>query len=392
MGLVHVQEVDALQPEVPEPHCQPIVAVFRIQLFKSSETFIAAQVGTYQRYRPIMVGLRMFADAPLGLATCCPPLSRWKKLKFMAGNASDLVEALPMTPDIIHAHFAIDAVFAIPIARAFGVPLVVTLHGFDVTTSRISLLMSGRSAWIVASLGMGRLQKAAARFLAVSNYIRDAAVGRGFPAERTIVSYLGINVDKIGFIPIGTGKTIAHVGRLVEKKGTADLIKAFALVTRDIPEARLEIIGDGPLRKELEVLSVQLGISASLTFRGSQPHARSLEIMAEARIVAVPSKTARNGDKEGLPTVILEASALGRPVIATRHSGIPEAVMDGVTGILVDEGDVEGLARALIRLLSHYEVAEQMGISARKFIESDHNAKILTKKLEIIYDEAVAIK
>lgn len=374
-----------------DPGDKPYVAIFRLQLFKPSEGFIVAQAKKLERYEPIFVGLRSFGPAPSGAKVVCPKLSPAERMSFLTGGSKALARFMPVKPDIIHAHFAVDAVFAMALARYYDVPLVVTLHGFDVTTKISKWLRSGRPALIMAALLRTQLQRSAARFLAVSDAIRSVALQKGFPNERTRTAYLGIDVDRFPLTEPAPYPRVVHVGRLVEKKGTHYLICAFAAVSYANPDARLQIVGDGPLRVPLERLTEQLGLRNVVTFHGSVPHEEVIRLMANAAIVAVPSVTAENGDQEGLPTVALEAAALGRPVVGTRHSGIPEAIIDGKTGLIVQERDTGGLARALNSLLDDPERTRSMGAAGRAYVEQAHNAGILTKALEAQYDELIAM-
>lgn len=371
------------------PDTRRSVVVFRLQLFKPSETFIVAQARTYARYDPIYVGLKRFGEAPEGAAVVCPRLTPAQKIGFLLGKVGPITRALPAAPAVVHAHFAVDAVFALPLALHYRVPLIVTLHGFDVTTRLGEWLRSGKPALMLAALRRRRLQRRATRFLAVSDAIRAIAVARGFPAERTDVAYLGINLSRFMPSPTPPSRLIVHVGRLVEKKGTHDLLSAFAIVAKRWPDARLTIAGDGPLLASLRDHAARLGIDAAVTFAGARTHAEVLELMRAAQVIAVPSVTAASGDREGLPTVILEAAALARAVVATRHSGIPESVVDGETGLLVDERDPAALALALIETLADPARARAMGEAARRLVEERFDARRLTAALEARYDDII---
>ncbi|GAA3024981.1 hypothetical protein GCM10010462_09400 [Microbacterium dextranolyticum] len=180
-----------------------------------------------------------------------------------------------------------------------------------------------------------------------------------------------------------------HVGRLVEKKGTSTLLRSFAKISSET-DWELKIVGDGPLRNELEALSRELAIDSRVVFVGAQSSAYVRESMETSGILVVPSKTAHNGDQEGLPTVVLEALALGVPVLATRHAGIPEVVVDGQNGWLVDEGDEAGLARTLLGVASMNAIELQGFFSrARESVEKSHSLETQTAKLEELYDELI---
>lgn len=149
-------------------------------------------------------------------------------------------------------------------------------------------------------------------------------------------------------------------------------------------------VGTGPLTDNLLVLAEVLGIKNRVRFLGSQSHAQVLRLMQQAEIFALPSQTAKNGDCEGLPIVIKEASACGLPVVATWHSGIPEAVLDGETGFLVAERDDKSLAEKLDFLLSDRTLSQKMGQRGRELICDMFDISKQTRKLEAIYDSLLS--
>lgn len=364
------------------------LAIFRLQLFKPSETFIAAQASQLRRHRPIYVGRKLFGD-PGRARVILPEQGRIGMLRQVLLRDMSGYDALTAErPALIHAHFAIDAVYALPLVRRLGVPLVTTLHGFDVTRTDAALLRSGSPAWINGVVFRRALQRRGAVFLCVSEFIRQAALARGFPEEKLRLHYIGIDTADIAPRE-GTGEDglIVHVARLVEKKGTIYLLQALARIAPRLPAARLAIIGDGPLRAALEAEAARLGIADRVSFLGMRPNAEVLDWDARAAVKAVPSITAADGDREGLPTVITETAARGVPVVGFDSGGIAEAVVHGQTGLLAPERDVAGLAAHLERLLSDASLREVMGRAARARAESEFDIARQTAKLEDIYDD-----
>jgi colanic acid/amylovoran biosynthesis glycosyltransferase len=353
---------------------QPIAAIFRTPVFNPSERFIADQAAALTRWRPLVVGL----ERKQGAGPAILPESAFERALFaLAGRGGSIERRLRAAgPKLIHAHFATDGLRALPLARALGVPLITSLRGYDVTRSDAALLRSGRFSWIRYALGKGRLQREGALFLAVSEALRRQAIARGFPEARTLTHYNGVDLDR--FRPGGAPREpglILHVGRLVEKKGTKVLLAALA----DLPDARLVVIGDGPLRARLER---RAGPQAQ--FLGALPSEEVAGWMRRASVLAAPSLTAADGDAEGLPNVVVEAAASGLPVVATDHSGIPEAVEDGKTGFLVPERDATALAGGLAAALG---VGPAMGSAARRLAEQRFDRVRLSARLERLYDE-----
>jgi colanic acid/amylovoran biosynthesis glycosyltransferase len=179
------------------------------------------------------------------------------------------------------------------------------------------------------------------------------------------------------------------VGRFVEKKGFEYGIEAFGRALSRGLDARLRIAGDGPLRPVYERLLGELGLGDRVEFLGVLRHDEVLEAMREADVLLLPSVTARNGDREGNPTVLKEACALGLPVVATRHAGIPEAVEDGVSALLVPERDAAALADRLALLLGDAELRARLGGAARERMIRDFDIRRITAGVEALYDEVV---
>lgn len=361
---------------------RPAVVVFRSPLFNPSETFVRAHVQSLDRYRPLLAGLENKGTVPSDLRKrIFVPGGAAGRLAARFGHIDALAERLrPYRPRLVHAHFATDALIALPLARALGVPLVTTLHGYDVALSRRRMLASGRLSWMRYALRRAELMRHGDLFLAVSDALRRAALVQGFPAERTRTHYLGVD---LGLFAPGREREeglILHVGRLVEKKGTEVLIDATARLS----DARLAIIGDGPERARLERRAAGLG--ARVRFLGPLDPPAVAEWMRRASVLAAPSMTARGGDREGLPTVVIEGAACGLPVVATRHSGIPEAVAEGETGFLVPERDPEALAARMATLLGSPELHARMAAAARKLVEDKFDLRAQTARLEAIYD------
>jgi len=354
----------------------------RSPVFNGSETFVAAQAAGLVRYQALVVGLEdkghvpdalagrvMLAHGPAGRVAV--RLGRW-------GALGERVAA--HRPVLIHAQFGPDGVMALPLAKRLGLPLVTSLRGYEI--NRRGLLGSGRLSWMLYALGRGALIREGALFLAVSDALRRRAVAQGYPGERTLTHYNGVDLARFTPAHEADGETILHVGRLVEKKGTALLLRALARVGR----GTLVVIGDGPLRGSLEQLKGELGLGARVHFLGSQPAAIVAEWMRRAALLAAPSLTARDGDAEGLPNVVVEAAASGLAVVASDHEGIPEAVRDGTTGLLVPEGDVDALAARLGALLGSAETRRAMGAAGRAMAEERFDASAQMRRLEEIYD------
>ena len=368
-----------MSPPLPEPFDsdqRPVAIVYRSPIFNASETFVRMQAANLVRYQALVVGRKRIGPLPAALD------GRVR----IAPRPTDLAAYRPV---LVHAHFATDGLVALGLAERLGIPLVTSLRGYDITRSRAALLTSGRLSWMRYGLFRQRLIRRGDLFLAVSDALRRAAIDQGFPPERTLTHYNG--VDTARFRPDGPRDpaTILHVGRLVEKKGTALLLKALAGMSGR-PAFRLDVVGEGPLMAPLKRLAQELGIADRVQFLGARQHDCVVSLMRRATLLAAPSMTARDGDSEGLPNVVVEALATGLPVVASSHGGIAEAVDDGVTGFLVGEGMVEPLGQRIADLLASTELRQGMGAAARALACARFDLANQMARLESYYD-ALAI-
>ncbi|TMJ19493.1 MAG: glycosyltransferase [Alphaproteobacteria bacterium] len=366
---------------------RPLVAIFRSPVFNASETFVRTQAAGLERYQPLLIGLEDKGHVPEALANRIM-MAHGAGERFMVrlGYWGRLGErAAAAKPVLVHAHFGTDGVLALPLARRLGVPLVTTLRGFEM--SRRRLLTSGRLSWMRYALGRSRLMREGALFLTVSASLRERALLQGFPVDRTHVHYNGVDLVRFGARREDDGETVLHVGRLVEKKGTAILLRAFAKVR----SGTLVIIGEGPLRTGLERLSRDLGLVGRVHFLGSQPPEAVARWMRRAALLAAPSLTAPNGDCEGLPNVVVEAAAAALPVIGSAHAGIPEAVSDGETGFIVPEGAEEPLTARMTTLLGDAALRGRMGAAGRALARERFDLVQQTRRLERRYEELTSI-
>jgi colanic acid/amylovoran biosynthesis glycosyltransferase len=242
------------------------------------------------------------------------------------------------------------------ICAAEDIPLFVYFRGFDASAHLRNPRMRARYKRMLPKL---------AGVFAVSADFRDRLISIGCPPALVHVNPSGADPDR--FLPTSREPDrILAVGRLVEKKAPHLTIQAFARVLKQYPDARLDIVGSGPLEPVCRDLVHALGLEHAVTLSGALDHAGVAALMSRAAIFVQHSVTARNGDTEGLPTAIVEAMSAEIPVVSTRHSGIPEAVLEGVTGLLVDEHDVEGMATAMITLLDDPARAAEMGRQGRQ--------------------------
>jgi glycosyltransferase involved in cell wall biosynthesis len=368
------------------------VAIFRHNLFKVSEPFIAEQAEHLCRYRPLYLGRLRFGPAPAGaeslaLQDLSPrfamALAGWQMLTRTVRPYRRLLAG--RRPALIHAHFGVEGVYALPLARDLGIPLVTTFHGFDATLSTAGLLCS--PAWAQYALLRQRLAREGDLFLCASSFLRERICALGFPETRAKVHYIGVDCRQIA--PREAGEetpTILHVARLVPVKGTEYLIRAFAAIARRYAALQLVIIGDGGLTASLQRLAKAEKVAERVRFLGALPHAEVLGWLRRAMMLVLPSVRTVGGRIEGLGMVLLEAAATGVPAVASRLGGIPECVSDGETGFLVPEREPAALARRMDDLLGDSALRRRMGEAARARAEQRFDLHRQTEMLESLYD------
>jgi glycosyltransferase involved in cell wall biosynthesis len=227
--------------------------------------------------------------------------------------------------------------------------------------------------------------------IAVSRHMRDQLIDLGAPPEKIEFNPYGIDVDLFSKGEPATAPPVfLAVGRFVAKKAPDQTIEAFAKISAKYPDARLEMIGDGPLHKSCRDLARHLGVSERVKFWGAIPHLEAARIMARARCFVQHSITPDSGDMEGTPLAVLEAMATRLPVVATRHGGIVDVVSDGETGYLVDEFDVASMANAMARLIESPKTASRMGAAGRAFVLTNHSMDQQIGALASILQRAAA--
>jgi glycosyltransferase involved in cell wall biosynthesis len=360
------------------------VLIYQDRLGAPSEAqFLRRQYIGFERLTPVWAcwgtdqGLPDVGATPIILGWP-GPLGAWDRFRFKQ------LGVLPAQPDlrvlgvrVVHAQFGRGGALALPIARALGVPLVVTFHGGDATKDkhyRRSLIPT------VFQRRLAALQKEAALFLCVSEFVRQRLAARGFPPEKLKVLRLGVEIDTARATePPVDPPTAVFVGRFVEKKGIAHLIEAARLTASQGSPVRFMLIGDGPLAGELRKRAAGLD---NVSFTGWLPSKEVRRHMRRALVLCAPSVVARTGDADGLPTVVLEAMADGIPVIGSREAGIGEAVEDGKTGLLVASGSAQALADAIRTLVDRPELRRTLGAAARQVAQERFNAAVQSRHLE----------
>jgi glycosyltransferase involved in cell wall biosynthesis len=285
-------------------------------------------------------------------------------------------------PDVIHVHWIVPQGL-VALAAARGRPWLVTTHGGDLYALR------GR-AWLAVKRAVLRQASAAT---GVNHDMVRRMVALGAPPERTRVLPMGVDLARVRALSateVGRPGHLVFVGRLVEKKGLDVLLTALRVVSERDPELdwSLSVIGDGPLRDELAAQAA--GLPKPVRFHGQCPAAEVARLLGTGAIYALPSRPARSGDQDGLPVALLEAMAVGLPVVASRIPGVAEAVRDGQDGLLVEPGDADALADALTTLLTDEAARRRLAAGARARSETYSVETIGARYVELLAEIARA--
>ena len=374
---------------------RPTVAVYRDRLLIASETYIRTQGESLSRYRSHYVcmrrvrGLELPDERVLALNRG-GRLGRLREVAFkMFGVSPTLERALRhLHPVLLHAHLGVDGAAAMPLARRVGVPLVVTFHGYDATATDEAAAKRGYR-YRVFLRRREALKREARLFIAVSEFIRSRLLARGYPADKVVVHHIGVDTELFRARPeVPREPLVLAIGRLIETKGLTHLIAAMSQLRDRLPQAELLVVGRGSLRGALEEQARASG--ARVRFLGTITPAEVRELLNRARVVGLPSVTASDATVEAFPTVALEAQSMGVPVVGSISGGIPEAVVDGETGLLAPEGDSRALAAHIETLLTDDVRWRQLSEAAVRRARIHYDVRRQTALLEELYDTVTA--
>lgn len=383
------------------PDERPVVASYCATFLKPEMLHIYRQITALSRVRPIVIAQKREESErfPFDDITVVPKPATHFWRRFVSRQLRDApwligsgeVSTLRRHLDsknarLLHIYFGHIAVHLLPLIHAWDKPSIVSFHGADV------LVDLEKPAYRAATQQM---LDAVRLVLVRSDSLAGALTNLGCPPEKIRVQRTGIPLDEIAFQsrqPPSDGRwRLLQAGRLIEKKGIETTLRAFAQFAARHPEATLTIAGEGPLRGALEKIARDLNIAARVIFTGFLTQAQLREQFYQSHIFLHPSETGLDGNQEGVPNSMLEAMASGLPVFATRHGGIPEAIENGVNGVLVAERDEAALALALLLAADHSEQLAPMAQRGAETVAAKFEQNAQVKKLEDCYFEALGL-
>jgi colanic acid/amylovoran biosynthesis glycosyltransferase len=283
--------------------------------------------------------------------------------------------------DIVHCHFGPCGNVGLMAIRtgALSGRLVTAFHGFDLTSF---VRKNGRGVY-------DGLFKHGDLCLPISRHWRSRLLEMGCSVEKVRVHHMGVDTRQFHFRGdegrSANGTRILSIARLVEKKGIRYGLEAMGRVLERHPDAEYVIAGDGPLKPALRQMAEELGIKGRVRFTGWLSQEEVAGLMKESDILLAPSVTAEDGDQEGIPVVLMEALAMGMPVVSTFHSGIPELILDGKTGLLAPERDPGALAQKIMELIDNEALRRELRQNGRQYVQDEFDLEKLNRDLEGLF-------
>ena len=377
------------------PDTRPVIASYCATFLKPEMLHIYRQITGLKRCAPVVIAQKRenaerYPFDPLHLV----PKSRthvlrrfwFRQLRDKPWQISDaeLGELLSVLSEtrarLLHIYFGQIAVHLLPLIRAWKHPSIVSFHGADV------MVDMNKPAYREATLQM---LDAVTLVLVRSESLRRALVDLGCAPEKIEIQRTGIPLEEFPFrertVPKNGEWRFVQAGRLIEKKGLPVTVRAFSTFLKQHPNATLTIAGEGPLLHELQRFAHELAIADRVSFAGFISQEQLREIYYRSHIFLHPSQTGRDGNQEGIPNSMLEAMASGLPVFATKHGGIPEAIENGVSGVLVPERDDEALARVLLNAAQDPDSLSRIGHAGATAVRKNFDLSTQAQRLEEIY-------
>jgi colanic acid/amylovoran biosynthesis glycosyltransferase len=381
--------------QVPSSESRPVIACYCATFLKPEMLHIYRQITALKRWEPVVITQkRENADRYPFQAVYVVPKSpmhflrrfwfkqvRDKPWQISNAELSALFAVLSETQArLLHIYFGQIAVHLLPLIRAWKNPTIVSFHGADV------MVDMNKPAYREATLQMLEAVKLA---LVRSESLRRALVSLGCAPEKIEVQHTGIPREEFSFrdrnFPKDGEWRFVQAGRLIEKKGLPVTLRAFAIFLQQYPNATLTIAGEGPLLDELQRLARELNVAEHVSFTDFVWQEQLRNIYYRSHIFLHPSQTGHDGNQEGIPNSMLEAMATGLPVFATNHGGIPEAIQDGVGGVLVPERDHDALARALFDAVHDPGRLSQVARNGAEGVRENFNLVTQAQRLDDIY-------
>jgi colanic acid/amylovoran biosynthesis glycosyltransferase len=381
--------------EVPSADSRPVIASYCATFLKPEMFHIYRQITALRRCAPVVIAQKREQTErfPFDAVQLVPkPATHFLRrfwfmqVRSMPWQISDaelraLVAVLRKTDArLLHIYFGQIAVHLLPLIRAWKKPSIVSFHGADVTVDMNKPAYRGATREMLESVNL---------VLVRSESLRRAVIDLGCDPRKIEVQHTGIPLEEFPFrersFPQDGAWRLVQASRLIEKKGLPITLRGFAVFVDRYPNAILTIAGEGPLLGELQKLARELNIEGRVSFTGFISQEELREIYYRSHIFLHPSQIGHDGNQEGIPNSMLEAMASGLPAFATEHGGIPEAIENGVNGVLAPERDDPALAHALLKAAGDPVFLSQIARSGAEVVRKNFDLRMQAQRLDDIY-------
>ncbi|MBQ4889122.1 glycosyltransferase [Shewanella sp. MMG014] len=372
------------------------VAINTNKYLPYSETFIKNHIEGLQQFNAVVLVSEKLSD---GLSVRCDNELVLNTNLF--GKIKDIIYKLGIKlPSIsrffkdnnvrlVHSHFGQNGYASIGITKKNSIPHITTFHGLDISLDHVNSQKHGKLLNKFHK-DMGKLADNGDVFIAVSNFIKQKLIKKGFPEHKIITNYIGIDTAYFSNNNADKEKKILCVARNVEYKGLSYLIDAMAIILKYHPDWELVIIGDGilhdSLKKQANAISPQIKLKGRLS---------SYEVKQElstASLYCQPSIQLENGHEEALALTIVEAQSMGIPAVVFDSGGMPEAIINNQSGYVVEPQNTQLLAKKLIYLIDNPSIREAFSTAAIEQVKTRHCFNKQIVKLEKIYNEVIGVQ
>jgi glycosyltransferase involved in cell wall biosynthesis len=386
--------------QLPSAESRPVIACYCATFLKPEMLHIYRQIRNLKRCAPVVIAQKRenatrypFEPVHIVPKPRMHVLRRFwfrqlrdKPWQISHAELGTLLTILTETAArLLHIYFGHIAVHLLPLIHAWKHPSIVSFHGADV------MVDMNKPAYREATLQM---LDAVTLVLVRSESLRRALADLGADPEKIEIQRTGIPLEEFHFWDRAVAKDgewrFVQAGRLIEKKGLPVTLRAFSTFLNQYPGATLTIAGEGPLLSELQKLARDLKVADRVSFTGFVSQEQLREIYYRSHIFLHPSQTGRDGNQEGIPNSMLEAMATGLPVFATEHGGIPEAIENGVSGVLVPERNEAALARALLDAAEDHDLLSRIARAGAGAVKHNFDLANQAQRLEEIYLRMIA--
>lgn len=347
------------------------LAIFTPSTNAYSETFIHAHIDLLEGEKivyssgrvPRVLDGRPLAIAPGAISKIGKKVLRKVGVNLWTEDEKNLLTSLKLTqPDVVLSEYGTTAAESYKVLKQLNIPLVVHFHGFDASEKGTIEKYAERYK---------EMFQYASRVIGVSAVMCKKLQELGCPPSKIVHTCCGPAEDFFNVINAPKKGQFLAVGRFVEKKAMHLTILAFYKLWTQHPDAVLKVAGDGHAKLICMDIVNGLGMGHAVQFLGAQTHDQIVKLMSESICFVQHSRIAENGDMEGTPVAVLEAQAAGLPVVATQHAGIPDVVLNGTTGILVPEGDVDQMAAAMLEMIENPNKAISFGNAGKERVRNN---------------------